>query len=177
MSTLSSEELQTADTRWFITKCSWQFICWWATPLCHVCRYMQRRGTVTHQHWAILIQSYYWQGLQDTFPRIAIALRMYLLVMVTNCSAERSFSKLKLFENRLRTFMTREQLVNLKVVSIESYILYDTDFTVIFNDCAIAKSRDVSCLWRVMSLTCHVFDVSCLWLQTLRICVWSFNLV
>ena len=33
--------------------------------------------------------------VQDTFPNVAIALRMYLVLMVTNCSAERSFSKLK----------------------------------------------------------------------------------
>ena len=39
-------------------------------------------------------------GVQDTFPNVAIALRMYryLILMVTNCSAERSFSKLKLIE-------------------------------------------------------------------------------
>ena len=36
------------------------------------------------------------KGTQDTFPNVAIALRMYLVLMVTNCSAERSFSKLKL---------------------------------------------------------------------------------
>jgi len=40
--------------------------------------------------------------MQDTFPNVAIALRMYLVLMVTNCSAERSFSKLKLIESRLR---------------------------------------------------------------------------
>ena len=47
------------------------------------------------------------KGVQDTFPNVAIALRMYLVLMVTNCSAERSFSKLKLIENRLRTSMTQ----------------------------------------------------------------------
>ena len=46
----------------------------------------------------------------------------------------------------LNVMSIESQLVNLKVVSIESYILYDTDFTVIINDCAIAKSREVSCL-------------------------------
>ena len=43
------------------------------------------------------------KGMQDTFPNVAIALRMYLVLMITNCSAERSFSKLKLIESRLRT--------------------------------------------------------------------------
>jgi len=44
--------------------------------------------------------------MQDTFPNVAIAVRKYLVLMVTNCSAERSFSKLKLTENCLRTSMT-----------------------------------------------------------------------
>ena len=35
------------------------------------------------------------KGVQDTFLSVAIALRMYLVLMVTKCSAERSFSKLK----------------------------------------------------------------------------------
>jgi len=48
--------------------------------------------------------------VQDTFPNVAIALRMFLVLMVTNCSAERSFSKLKQIENRLRTSMTQGRL-------------------------------------------------------------------
>ena len=35
------------------------------------------------------------QGVYDTFPNVAIALRMYLVLTVTNSSTERSFSKLK----------------------------------------------------------------------------------
>jgi len=35
------------------------------------------------------------KGVQDTFLNVAIALRMYLVLMVTNCSAERSSSILK----------------------------------------------------------------------------------
>jgi len=72
---------------------------------------------------------------------------MYLVLMVTNCSAERSFSKLKLIENRLRTSMTQERLVNLAIMSIESNILREIDFTTIITDFAAAKSRKVSGLW------------------------------
>jgi len=62
--------------------------------------------------------------------------------LVTNCSAERS--KLKLIENRLRTSMTQERLVNLAIMSIESDILREIDFTTIITDFAAAKSRKVS---------------------------------
>lgn len=41
----------------------------------------------------------------DTFPNVEIMLRMYLVLMVTNCSGERSFSKMKFIMNRLRTTM------------------------------------------------------------------------
>ena len=77
--------------------------------------------------------------MQDTFPNVAIALRMYLVLMVTNCNAERSFSKLKLIENRLRTSMTQERLVNLAIISIESDILREIDFTAIITDFAAAS--------------------------------------
>ena len=79
------------------------------------------------------------------FSHIAIALRMYLVLMVTNCSAERSFSKLKQIENRLRTSMTQGRLVKLAIMSIESDILREIDFTPIISDFAVAKSR-----WRTL---------------------------
>jgi len=63
------------------------------------------------------------KGVQDTFSNVVIALRMYLVFMVTNCSAERSFSKLKQIENRLRTSMTPGRLVSLAIMSTESDIL------------------------------------------------------
>jgi len=59
---------------------------------------------------------------------------MYLVLMVTNCSAERSFSKLKQIENRLQASMAQGRLVNLAIMSTESDIL---------RDFAVAKSRKV----------------------------------
>jgi len=84
------------------------------------------------------------KGVQDTFPNVAIALRMYLVLVVTNCSAERSFSKLKQTENRFRTSMTRGRLVNPAIMSIESDSLRETNFTAIISDFAVAKLRKVS---------------------------------
>ena len=84
------------------------------------------------------------KGVQDTFPNIEIALRIYLVLMVTNCSGERSFSKLKLIENRLRTSMTQKRLVNLTMMSLESDILCELDFNEIISEFAMKKSRKVS---------------------------------
>ena len=81
--------------------------------------------------------------VQDTFPNVEIALRMYLTLMVTNCSGERSFSKLKLIENRLRTSMTQKRLVNLAIMSIESDVMRSLDFSGIIRDFAARTSRKV----------------------------------
>lgn len=83
------------------------------------------------------------KSVQDTFPNVEIALRIYLILMITNCSGERSFSKLKLIENRLRTSMTQERLVNLTVMSIESDILREIDLSGIIADFASRKARKV----------------------------------
>jgi len=42
----------------------------------------------SHQTLHILFLAY----VQDTFSNVMIALRMYLVLMIINCSAERSFS-------------------------------------------------------------------------------------
>jgi len=66
--------------------------------------------------------------MQDTFPNVAITLRMRLVLTVNNCNAKRSFSKLKLIESHLRTRMTQERLANLAIMSTESDIMREIDF-------------------------------------------------
>ncbi|KAJ8875731.1 hypothetical protein PR048_023630 [Dryococelus australis] len=44
-------------------------------------------------------------SLECCFPNVETALRMYLSLMVTNCTGERSFSKLKRIKNELKTTM------------------------------------------------------------------------
>ena len=56
------------------------------------------------------------KGVLNTFPNVAIALRICLVLMVTNCSVQRSFSKLKLIENRVPTSTTNGRLVNLAIM-------------------------------------------------------------
>ena len=68
---------------------------------------------------------------------------LVLVLMVTNCSGERSFSKLKFIKNRLRTTMTNERLSHLTLLSIEYDILRQIDFTKLIRDFAKAKSRKV----------------------------------
>ena len=75
--------------------------------------------------------------MQEDTSQYCDRARMYLVLMVTNCSAERSFSKLKQIENRLRTSITHGRLVK----HLSQTFLREIDFISDFVD---AKSRKVS---------------------------------
>jgi len=79
----------------------------------------------------------------DTFPNVEILLRMYLVLMVTNCSGERSFSKMKFIKNRLRTTMSHDRLSHLALMSIEYDIVRELNFNQLVQDFARMKSRKV----------------------------------
>ena len=55
----------------------------------------------------------------STFPNVTTALRIYLSLMCTNCSGERSFSRLALLKNQLRSTMSQDRLNYLAIMSIE----------------------------------------------------------
>jgi len=84
--------------------------------------------------------------VQGSFPNVEIALRMYFVLMVSNCSAERSFSKLKLIKNRLRTSMCHDRLSHLALMSIEADILREINFEDVVTDFAKKKALKVSLL-------------------------------
>ena len=54
--------------------------------------------------------------LELLFPNVNIALRIYLSLMVTNCSGERSFSKLKRIKNEQRTSLGQDKLNSLTLL-------------------------------------------------------------
>ena len=58
-------------------------------------------------------------NLRLTFPNVEILLRIYLCLMVSNCSVERSFLKLKRVKNDVRTTMGKNRLNMLALLSIE----------------------------------------------------------
>jgi hypothetical protein len=79
--------------------------------------------------------------LESTFPNIEIAARIFLSIMVTNCSGERSFSKLKHIKDELRNSTQQNRLNALSIMSIESEVLEEIDFTDIVMDFAHQKAR------------------------------------
>ena len=58
------------------------------------------------------------RNIREVFPNVEIALRIYLTLMVSNCSGERSFSALKRIKNVLRSTMTDQKLNNLSPMCI-----------------------------------------------------------
>ncbi|CAH2002434.1 unnamed protein product [Acanthoscelides obtectus] len=58
-------------------------------------------------------------SLASSFPEVITACFLFLTLPVTTATAERSFSKLKLIKNYLRTSMGQERLSDLSLLSIE----------------------------------------------------------
>jgi hypothetical protein len=68
------------------------------------------------------------KNLRDVFPNVEICLRIYLSLMVTNCTGERTFSKLKLIKNRIRTSLGEKKLVAFLRLSLNSDIARTLSF-------------------------------------------------
>jgi hypothetical protein len=68
------------------------------------------------------------------YPNASIAYRILFIVAVIIASAERSFSKLKLLKNYLRSAMSQERLNGLASLCIEKKVLNDIDINSIIDD-------------------------------------------
>uniref|UniRef100_A0A6P7FT20 Uncharacterized protein LOC114333770 n=1 Tax=Diabrotica virgifera virgifera TaxID=50390 RepID=A0A6P7FT20_DIAVI len=80
-------------------------------------------------------------SLSSTYPDVCTACVMYLTVPVTVAKAERSFSKLKIIKNYLRSTMGQERLANLAILSIENDRAKQIDIDSVTDDFASAKVR------------------------------------
>ncbi|KAK3932531.1 Zinc finger MYM-type protein 1 [Frankliniella fusca] len=65
-------------------------------------------------------------GLKKIFPALYIALRIAVTLPVSSASTERSFSKLKIIKNRLRSTMAQERLEDLMIIACENDIEIDS---------------------------------------------------
>lgn len=82
-------------------------------------------------------------SLCENFPNLCVALRIGLTLPVTVASGERSFSKLKLIKNYLRSTMSQERLVGLALVSIEFDVLQNIKIDELIKDFSETKARRV----------------------------------
>uniref|UniRef100_H2XJG8 TTF-type domain-containing protein n=1 Tax=Ciona intestinalis TaxID=7719 RepID=H2XJG8_CIOIN len=80
-------------------------------------------------------------SLATSYPDVCTAYMMYLTVPVTVATAERSFSKLKLIKNFLRSSMSQERLSGLSLLSIENERAKNLDFRKVIQQFASVKAR------------------------------------
>lgn len=77
----------------------------------------------------------------DLFANVEVADRIFLCMMVTNCTGERSFSRLKRIKNELRRTMTQSRLNSLALLAINFEKTRALDFTDVVNQFAKQKAR------------------------------------
>uniref|UniRef100_A0A8I6XPA2 HAT C-terminal dimerisation domain-containing protein n=1 Tax=Hordeum vulgare subsp. vulgare TaxID=112509 RepID=A0A8I6XPA2_HORVV len=77
----------------------------------------------------------------DCYPNASIAYRILLTIHVTVASAERSFSKLKLLKNYLRSTMPQERLNGLAMCCIEKNMLDNIKLDTVIDDFASKNAR------------------------------------
>jgi hypothetical protein len=75
----------------------------------------------------------YKNNLNEIYVNTSIALRIMLTLPITVASAERSFSKLKIIKNYLRSTMSQQRLNNLAMISIESGIANNLNIADLFS--------------------------------------------
>ncbi|XP_050062995.1 zinc finger MYM-type protein 1-like [Aphis gossypii] len=91
-----------------------------------------------------VLQKILGNSVGNIYSNVAIALRIMLTLPVTTATAERSFSKLKLIKNYLRTTLDQEKTTNLAIISIEHEIVDEMDFDDIIDTFADLKSRKIN---------------------------------
>ena len=79
----------------------------------------------------------------ESLPNLALTLKLFLTVCVSVASCERSFSKLKLIKNYLRSKMSQDRLCDLSLLSIEREFVENIDFDEVIDKFATVKARRV----------------------------------
>lgn len=93
-------------------------------------------------------------SLASSFPEVITACFLFLTLPVTTATAERSFSKLKLIKNYLRTSMGQERLSDLSLLSIEAETLEKLKSSSAINDLInqFAEKRQGECIFNLNCL-------------------------
>ena len=80
-------------------------------------------------------------SISASFPEVCTAMLLFLTIPVTTASAERSFSKLKLVKNYLRSTMAQERLEGLALLSIEQGTARKLNLSKVIDRFAEMKAR------------------------------------
>ena len=83
------------------------------------------------------------QSIGDGYPNASLLYTFLLTLPVTVASNERSFSKMKLLKNHLRSTLTADKFENLMLCAIEKDILDGADLSVLADEWATRKKRRI----------------------------------
>ncbi|XP_014681935.1 PREDICTED: uncharacterized protein LOC106821579 [Priapulus caudatus] len=83
-------------------------------------------------------------ALRNSLPNVGTMLSIFLSLMMTNCSGERSFSVLKKVKNYLRASMGQHKMSNLSLLTLEHGMMDLLDVDELISCFATLKSRKVS---------------------------------
>lgn len=102
-----------------------------------------RQSIKNNEHFSIL-DLWKWfneNELINVFPNLYIALKIYLTIPSSNCSAERAFSKLKRVKNKYRTTINQENLTALMILASENDVFQTIDNETIIQEFCHTKAR------------------------------------
>ena len=75
------------------------------------------------------------------FPNVSVVFRLYLCLIISDCSGERSFSVRKRVKSQLRSSMGKKRLISLALLCIENELLEKIDTDDIIKSFALSKSK------------------------------------
>ena len=81
------------------------------------------------------------EKIRTAFANVEAILRLFLSLLVTNSSEERSFSKLKSIKNELRSTMSQKRLSAHSILCIDSDKLKQINFDEFLHDFVLTKAR------------------------------------
>ena len=95
-------------------------------------------GTVSSLN---LLNLIYQKGLQNIFPQTCIALRILITIPVSVAEGERTFSKLSIVKNHLRSTMGQERLSHLILMSCEHDLAKGLNYDIIDSFASLRARR------------------------------------
>nr|XP_047138991.1 uncharacterized protein LOC124814929 [Hydra vulgaris] len=100
-----------------------------------------RRNIVASEKPVELLNEVYAKGLHSIFPQVCVSLRIFLTLPVSTSEGERSFSKLAIIKDYLRSTMGQERLCYLMILSIESDLAINVNYEEVISNFAAKKAR------------------------------------
>ena len=82
------------------------------------------------------------EKIHTAFPNVEAILRLFLGLLFTNSTGERSFSRLKSIKNKLRSTKSQERLSALSILCIENDKLKQINFDELLHDFALTKTKN-----------------------------------